>query len=112
MGQRPSEELELVATRIPAAVARNLEAMAEAEGCATPLATRPAFVVAKGMNDSERPHRFGERLPGARPFHPMLFPSARGFPSAEYRGRPCCPARASARSSVGSPSERRQDAQE
>ncbi len=35
MGQRPSEELELVATRIPAAVARNLEAMAEAEGRAT-----------------------------------------------------------------------------
>ena len=35
MGQRPSEELELVATRIPAAVARKLETMAEAEGRAT-----------------------------------------------------------------------------
>jgi len=35
MGQRPSEELELVATRIPAAVARQLEAMAKAEGRAT-----------------------------------------------------------------------------
>ena len=35
MGQRPSEELELVATRIPAVVARKLESMAEAEGRAT-----------------------------------------------------------------------------
>ena len=35
MGQRPSEELELIATRIPAAVARRLEAMAKAEGRAT-----------------------------------------------------------------------------
>jgi hypothetical protein len=35
MGQRPSEELELVATRIPAAVARKLETMAGAEGRAT-----------------------------------------------------------------------------
>src|SRR2546428_7997219 len=35
MGQRPSEELELVSTRIPAAVARKLETMAEAEGRAT-----------------------------------------------------------------------------
>src|SRR5882762_8757332 len=110
MGQRPSEELELVATRIPAAVARNLEAMAEAEGCATPLATRSAFVVAKGMNDSERPHRFGERLPGARTFHPMLFPSARGFPSAEYRGVHAVPVGLRHEHLVGSPSERRQDA--
>jgi len=35
MGQRPSEELELVATRIPAAIARSLETMAKAEGRAT-----------------------------------------------------------------------------
>ena len=35
MGQRPSEELELVATRIPAAVARRLETMAKDEGRAT-----------------------------------------------------------------------------
>jgi hypothetical protein len=35
MGQRPSEELELVATRIPALVSRRLEAMAKAEGRAT-----------------------------------------------------------------------------
>jgi len=35
MGQRPSEDLELVATRIPAVVARKLETMAEAEGRAT-----------------------------------------------------------------------------
>jgi hypothetical protein len=35
MGQRPSEELELVATRIPAGVARRLETMAKAEGRAT-----------------------------------------------------------------------------
>jgi len=35
MGQRPSEELELVATRIPAVVTRKLETMAEAEGRAT-----------------------------------------------------------------------------
>ena len=35
MGQRASEELELVATRIPAVVARKLETMAEAEGRAT-----------------------------------------------------------------------------
>ena len=35
MGQRPSEELELVATRIPAVVARKLETMAEAKGRAT-----------------------------------------------------------------------------
>src|SRR6266481_5051098 len=35
MGQRPSEELELVATRIPAIVARKLQTMADAEGRAT-----------------------------------------------------------------------------
>src|SRR5712664_147129 len=35
MGQRPSEELELVATRIPAIVARKLQGMADAEGRAT-----------------------------------------------------------------------------
>ena len=35
MGQRPSEELELIAARIPATVARKLETMAEAEGRAT-----------------------------------------------------------------------------
>jgi len=31
MGQRPSEEIELVATRVPTAVSRQLEAMAGAE---------------------------------------------------------------------------------
>jgi len=35
MGQRPSEELELVATRIPAPVARRLQEMADGEGRAT-----------------------------------------------------------------------------
>jgi hypothetical protein len=35
MGQRPSEELELVAARIPAIISRRLQAMAEAEGRAT-----------------------------------------------------------------------------